>query len=206
MTHAAGSGDKLASGQRTAQFSTGGSAVDEPVELLNVAPEEEQDLTKGITVIDRRSQYNSEPVKKAEPKFPEKEYGMLSTVLDRVLIKRVPDDPNFELLEDGSMRDKRTGFLIPASYRQHSRLGIVLATSKFAILGGMRVPMFDIVYPGCRVVFGDYTSEVFKLSEEKTRELCDAVEMNYEADPEGLRIVRVQDLRTVEFPICKTQN
>jgi hypothetical protein len=56
------------------------------------------------------------------------------------------------------------------------------------------------------VVFGDYTSEVFKLSEEKTRELCDAVEMNYEADPEGLRIVRVQDLRTVEFPICKTQN
>jgi hypothetical protein len=70
----------------------------------------------------------------------------------------------------------------------------------------MRVPMFDIVYPGCRVVFGDYTSEVFKLSEEKTRELCDAVEMNYEADPEGLRIVRVQDLRTVEFPICKTQN
>ena len=90
MTHVAGSGDKLASGQRTAQFSTGGSAVDEPVELLNVAPEEEQDLTKGITVIDRRSQYNSEPVKKAEPKFPEKEYGMLSTVLVRHTLNKNP--------------------------------------------------------------------------------------------------------------------
>jgi hypothetical protein len=46
--------DALASGQRTAQFSTGGSAVNDAIELKNVAPEAEQ-LGSGITVIDRRS-------------------------------------------------------------------------------------------------------------------------------------------------------
>jgi len=113
-----GSGDKLASGRsRTAQFSAGGSAVNDEVILHNSAPEEPQDLTNGITVIDRRSRFDSEPVKKAEPKFPEKEYEAFKPILDRVLIKRVAEDKNMEMLEDGSMRDKRTGFVIPAKYR-----------------------------------------------------------------------------------------
>jgi co-chaperonin GroES (HSP10) len=198
-------GDRLARGDKSAQFAASGNSVDAPIELHNVAAEEPQDLSSTITVIDRRNSYDSKPVPKKELKYPEKSYEPLSTVLDRILIKRIPDDPNFEVLEDGSMRDKRTGFVIPATYRQHSRLGIVLATGQFAILGGVKVPMSDIVRPGYRVTFGDYTSEVFKLSEAKTEELCDAVHMNYDSDPDGLRIVRIQDVRTVEVP-CKTQD
>ena len=54
-----GTGDRLASGQRSAQFSAGGSAVNDAVELKNVAPEAEE-LGAGITVIDRRSRFDSE--------------------------------------------------------------------------------------------------------------------------------------------------
>jgi co-chaperonin GroES (HSP10) len=194
-------GDVLARGGRSAQFSTGGSAVDEAVELKNVAPEEEQDLTNGVKVIDRRSAYNSEPVKKAEPKFPEKEYVGFSPILDRVLVKRVPEDKNFEMLEDGSMRDKRSGFVIPGKYRQHSCTGIVLAAGPFVIIGGIKIPMEQVVRPGDRVVWGDYNSEIVKLPPERVQEMCDAVQMNYEADDDGVRIVRVQDIRHREVPV-----
>ena len=60
--------------------------------------------------------------------------------------------------------------------------------------------MRHIVRPGDRVTFGDYNSEVYKQPVEKTQKMCDAVQMNYEADEEGLRVVRVQDIRTVERP------
>ena len=52
-------GDVLARGARSAQFSAGGSAVNDPVELHNVAPEEPEQpkLGDGITVIDRRPNY-----------------------------------------------------------------------------------------------------------------------------------------------------
>jgi hypothetical protein len=36
------------------------------------------------------------------------------------------------------------------------------------------------------------------MDEAKVQQLCDAVQMNYEEDPEGLRVVRVQDVRGVE--------
>ena len=61
--------------------------------------------------------------------------------------------------------------------------------------------MNDVVQVGDRVTFGDYNSEVFKQGDEKTQKLCDAVQMNYEADPEGLRVVRVQDIRVIERPL-----
>jgi len=199
MTHVAGSGDKLASGQRTAQFSTGGSAVDEPVELLNVAPEEEQDLTKGITVIDRRSQYNSEPVKKAEPKWPEKAYETFSPILDRVLIKRIAPDKNMELMEDGSIRDKRTGFVIPAKYRQHANIGVVLAVGEFMVMGGIKVPLSDVVKPGYRVMFGEYNAEKLKVPDEQVMAMCDAIQVEFEAS-EDLDVVRVQDIRGIYRP------
>ena len=64
--------------------------------------------------------------------------------------------------------------------------------------------MADVVKPGDKVTFGDYNSEVYKLSPEKTIALCDAVKMNYEADDEGLRVIRVQDIRTVEHPLEAT--
>src|ERR1035437_10110535 len=108
-------GDILGSGGRSAQFSTGGSKANEPVEL-----------------------------KKAEPKFPEKQDGAFKPILERVLIKRVAEDKNMEQLEDGSMRDKRTGFIIPAKYRQHSNVGVVLAVGDFVVMGGVKTPLSDI--------------------------------------------------------------
>ena len=195
-------GDVLARGAKSAQFSAGGSAVNDEVELHNVAPEE---LGSGITVIDKRSRFDSEPVKMAEPKYPEKEYGQFTPILDRVLVKRVSYDPDEELLEDGSTKNKKTGLITAAKYRQHSSVGIVLATGKFVILGGVKVSMSEVVRPGDWAMWGDYNSEVMNLPEDKIRELCDNVKLDYIEDPDGLRIVRVQDIRGIKQPV-KDQN
>ena len=190
-------GDQLARGGKSAQFSTGGSKADEPIELKNVAPEVEE-LGSGITVIDRRSRFDSEPVKKAEPKFPEKEYGAFTPILDRVLIKRCAEGPDMKIMEDGSVLNMKTGLLIAGKYRQHSNIGIVLAAGQFVIIGGQRIAMSEVVRVGDRVTYGDYNSEVFLMDEARVQEMCDSVQMDYEPDPEGLRIVRVQDVRGVE--------
>jgi co-chaperonin GroES (HSP10) len=194
-----GSGDKLASGQKSAQFFTSGSTANETIELLNVAPEEEQDITNGVKVIDKRSAYNSEPVKKAEPKWPEKTYETFSPILDRLLVKRIAPDKNMELLEDGSIRDKRTGFVIPAKYRQHANIGVVLAVGEFMVMGGIKIPLSDIVKPGYRVMFGEYNAEKLKVPDEQVMAMCDAVRVEFEAS-EDLDVVRVQDIRGIYRP------
>jgi co-chaperonin GroES (HSP10) len=158
-----------------------------------------------FTVTDRRLFLNEERVKPVELKknlkFPEKDYSIPRTLLDRVLVKRVSADKNLQLLEDGSMKDLKTGFIIPAKYRQHSNTGVVLLAGKFVVVGGQRIPMEEVLQPGDRVTYGDYNSEVFHMSEEKIIELCDAVGLNYEPDEEGLRVVRVQDIRIAEAPM-----
>lgn len=156
-----------------------------------------------FTVTDRRLFLNDEKIKpltvEQPPKFPEKQYGPVGTILDRVVVLRSADN-NYEVLEDGSWKDKKTGFIVPAKYRQHSNTGIVLVTGQFVVTGGIRIPMSEVVRPGDRVTYGDYNSEVYHMPEEKVRQLCDAVSINYVEDPEGLRIVRVQDVRTIEHP------
>jgi co-chaperonin GroES (HSP10) len=170
-------------------------------DLKAVDTDEPQDIAGGVSVVDKRHTYDSKPVKKAEKKFADKEYSDPSTILDRVLVKRIPEDEDkFEVLEDGSLRNKETGFLIPFAYRQHNTIGIVLAVGQFVVLGGVKVPLNTIVRPGDRVTYGSYNCEVYKQSKEKTQRMCDAVQMNYEADEEGLVVVRVQDIRTVERP------
>jgi len=74
------------------------------------------------------------------------------------------------------------------------------------IIGGQKVPMSDIVRVGDRVTYGDYNSEVFHMDEKRVIALCDAVQMNYEKDEEGLRIVRVQDVRLVEREVASEPN
>jgi co-chaperonin GroES (HSP10) len=190
--------DTLARGGRTAQFPSSGSAVNDPVELKNVA---EETLGSGITVIDRRSQYNSEPVKKAEPKFPAKEYGVFAPILDRILVKRMSDNPDEELLEDGSSRSVKTGLITAAKYRQHSSTGIVLATGNLIVIGGVRVSMEEVLKPGDWVMWGDYNSEVVHIDEDKIKKLCDSAQVEYTEDPDGVRIVRIQDVRAVKHAI-----
>ena len=136
----------------------------------------------------------------AVKKYSEKKYTEPRPVLDRILIKTINDDPNLELLEDGSVRDKRTGFIVPPQYRQHSNMGIVLSIGDFVIMGGVKTPLSDFIQPGDKVKFGDYNSEVFFLSDAATEKLCDAIQMDFFSDPEGLRIVRVQDVRVIQHP------
>ena len=192
-------GDTLARGGKSAQFSTGGSKVNEPVELKNVAPEAET-LGSGITVIDKRSRFDSEPVKVAEPKFPEKQYGNFTPILDRVLVKRVSDDKNMEMMEDGSLRNKSTGFIIPAKYRQHSNVGVVLAVGDFVVMGGVKTTLSDIIKPGYRVLFGEYNCEKLKVPDEQVEAMCDAVGIEFEAS-EDLDVVRIQDCRGIYKPV-----
>ena len=192
-------GDTLARGGKSAQFSTGGSKVNEPVELKNVAPEAET-LGSGITVIDKRSRFDSEPVKVAEPKFPEKQYGNFTPILDRVLVKRVSDDKNMEMMEDGSLRNKSTGFIIPAKYRQHSNVGVVLAVGDFVVMGGVKTTLSDIIKPGYRVLFGEYNCEKLKVPDEQVEAMCDAIGIEFEAS-EDLDVVRIQDCRGIYKPV-----
>jgi co-chaperonin GroES (HSP10) len=170
---------------------------------LDTAASREEQLGAGITVIDRRPTYSEEiddakaaPV--AAKKYPEKKYSLFTPVLDRLLIKRCAESADMKILPDGSVLNTKTNLVVAAKYRQHSNIGIVLAAGPFVILGGQRVPMEDAVRVGDRVTYGDYNSEVFLMDEAKVQQLCDAVQMNYEEDPEGLRVVRVQDVRGVE--------
>lgn len=197
-------GDVLARGARSAQFPAGSATVDEPIQLLNVAPEEPQKLGEGITVIDRRPNWLLEQSVKEAPvapkKWPEKSFTKGSPILDRVLVKRCTDNPDMKIMEDGSVLNTKTGLVIAAKYRQHSNTGTVLAVGKFVVVGGIRIPMEEVVRVGDRVTYGDYNSEVFVMDEKKVEALCDSVQMNYEPDPEGVRVVRVQDIRMVERP------
>jgi co-chaperonin GroES (HSP10) len=168
----------------------------EPVSLV-------EELGAGIEVIDRRRSYSEEveQVKVApvvEKKWPEKKFSVFTPILDRILVKRCADGPDMKIMEDGSVLNTKTGLVIAAKYRQHSNIGIVLATGQFVILGGQRVQMDEVVRVGDKVTYGDYNSEVFHMDEEKVKVLCDSVQMNYEPDEEGLRVVRVQDVRGVE--------
>ena len=250
-----GTGDKLARGCKTAQFTAGGSDMSdfeydvrtrreivsdkyglseaeiaafevrmnagEHIALASVETQKEFGLD--ITVIDRRPTFMGQDteVKAAalpELKYPEKSYGEFRPILDRILIKRCAENKDMELLEDGSVMNKKTGLITAAKYRQHSNVGVVLATGRFVILGGQRIDMGEVVRVGDRVTYGDYNSEILVMSKERVLALCDAISFNYFDDDAGLRVVRVQDVRGVEHEVphdamqheggnqCKTQN
>jgi len=177
-------------------------------ELPTVEAMKEMEVSAGFKVTDRRSFFENhplsetaKPVEKAPAKWPEYEYGKMRPILDRILVKRIPDDPNLELLEDGSMRDKKTGFIVPPAYRQHSNIGVVLAVGDFVVMGGVKTLLSDFVQPGDKVKFGDYNSEVYYLSDAEVEKLCDDVQVNFVSDPEGLRVIRVQDIRSIQHRV-----
>lgn len=202
-----GGGDALARGAKSAQFSAGGASVDDEI-IINpsVVAQEEEEPT--LTVVDRRRNYLDKlsgedvGVAKTETKeFPEKKYSPLTPILDRVLVMRVSANPDEEVLDDGTVRNKKTGFIIPQQYRQHTNNGIVLAAGQFVVMGTIKTPLDEIVKPGDRVFYGDYNSELFPMDETKIREMCKVLKVNYEHSEDGLRLVRVQDIRGIERPI-----
>jgi co-chaperonin GroES (HSP10) len=239
-------GDKLASGQKTAQFSTSAGLSDFSNDLIYMTPEElvvkygiseaqvemyksnrdagnklpdlvpvaiaeqlERDRQEaaelGYKVTDRRLS-ESKPVEAIVEKYPAKEYTTLKPILDRILIKRVNGDAKEEELSDGSTRNKKTGFITPAKWRQHNNVGIVLAIGDFVVMGDVKTSMWDIVRPGDRVTFGDYNTEKFTMDEAKVEAMCDELKINYTNDPEGLRVVYVQNIRGIEHPLALEDN
>jgi co-chaperonin GroES (HSP10) len=161
-------------------------------------------LEVGFSVTDHRKNYmsvgeeDSKVIAEAPKKYPEPTYEPVQTLMDRILVMVISDDPNVELLEDGTARDRTTGLIQTAKYRQHSNVGIVLLAGQWVITGGVKTPMSEIVKPGDKIVFGDYGSEKLPMSDEKSQALCDSIEVNYEKTEQGFRVVRVQDVRTIE--------
>ena len=188
-------------GISVADFDGYAAARLEGTALPDLVPVEQRD-TFGVSfsVEDKRSSSlpDAVPVEAPAAKFPEKKFGAYHPILDRILVKRVEPDPNMELLSDGSTRDKRTGFVMPAKYRQHSNTGVVLAMGQFVVMGGVKTPLGEILGLGDRVTYGDYNSEVTFLPETLVRSLCDNVQLNYIEDENGLRVIRIQDVRGVE--------
>jgi co-chaperonin GroES (HSP10) len=118
------------------------------------------------------------------------------------MVMVISDDPNIVLLEDGSAKNLKTGLIETAKYRQHSNVGIVLLAGQWVVLSGLKTPMQEILRAGDKVVYGDYGSEKFPLKEEKAINLCESLGVNYEKTEQGMRIIRVQDVRTVERRIA----
>jgi len=174
--------------------------------LPDLTPVALQDtLEVGFSITDHRKNYLSESTEaaavkaEAPKKYPEPTYGSFSPIMDRVLVMRIMDDPDVELLEDGSTRSKRTGLVTAAKYRQHSNVGIVLATGQWVVMGGVKFPMADFVKPLDKVMYGSYNAEAFPMDAKKAEALCDSVGVNY-AHEDNLWIVRVQDIRGREVP------
>ena len=171
-------------------------------DLTPVALQETLDV--GFSISDHRKNYMSESTEaaavkaEAPKKYPEPAYWSAMPILDRVLVMIVADDPDTELLEDGSTRNKKSGLITAAKYRQHSNVGVVLAAGQHVVLSGMRFNLSEFVEVGDKITYGDYNSEVFPMDKKKIEALCDAIQVNYIEDPKGLRIVRVQDIRVVE--------
>lgn len=163
----------------------------------------QETLEVGFSVTDHRKNYLSAPtevkaVEEEAKKYPESTFEEFVPILDRLLIMRITDDPNEEMLEDGSTRNKTTGLITAAKYRQHSNVGIILAAGKYVVLSGTKFGMSEFVKPGDKVVYGEYNAEAFTMDEAKVRGICDRLQVNYVKDPKGMFVVRVQDVRGVE--------
>ncbi len=160
-----------------------------------------QEVGPNFTVTDRRM-FNALPeakqVETKVSKYPAKEYSTGKMILDRILVKRIEDDPDIEVLEDGSARNRVTGMFIPASYRQHNNKGIVLRVGDGVGIGGEYFPLNLLVKPGDKVTFGSYNTEKFVMEFKQAKALCDSLEIDHNEADEPFQIVRIQDVRLVE--------
>jgi hypothetical protein len=173
----------------------------------------QETLEVGFSITDHRKNYMSEALEPAKEavsaprKFPEPTYEPMQTLMDRILVMVVSDDPNVVLLEDGSTKDLTTGLISTAKYRQHSNVGIVLLAGQWVITGGIKTNLSDMLRPGDKVIYGDYGSEKMPDTFNKKAEaICDSIGVNFEKTEQGLRIVRVQDVRTIERRVTQEKN
>src|SRR5271154_970414 len=80
------------------------------------------ELGAEFSISDHRKNYMLEALPSAEvvveeaKKFPDPKFGEFSPILDRILVMRITDNPEEELLEDGSVRNTRSGIITAAKY------------------------------------------------------------------------------------------
>ena len=88
---------------------------------------------------------------------------MIQPILDRVFVRRLT-------------KESKSTILIPERYRQAERTGEVLALGQFVVIGGLRIPLDEIIQVGDVVLFGEYAAEKFE-------------------EDEKLVLLRIQDIR-----------
>jgi len=98
---------------------------------------------------------------------------MFKPILDRVLLRKIEEK------QDGKV-------IIPDQFHESSKYEIV-ALGDFAMFGGVRVPLSDIVEVGERVLVGHYNIEPCEI------------------DGEKLFLTRVQDIRGREHVALKSR-
>ena len=88
---------------------------------------------------------------------------MIDPILDRVLVRRLT-------------KVSTSTIVVPEKYRQAERTGEVVAIGQFVVVGGLRIPLTELVNVGDIVLFGEYSAEKFE-------------------EDEDLVLLRVQDIR-----------
>lgn len=173
----------------------------------------QETIEVGFSITDHRKNYMSESLEPAKEaalapkKYLEPTYEPMQTLMDRILVMVISDDPNVVLLEDGSTKDLTTGLISTAKYRQHSNVGIVLLAGQWVIAGGIKTNLSDILRPGDKVIYGDYGSEKMPDTfNRKAEAICDSIGVNFQKTEQGIRIVRVQDVRTIERRVKEVTN
>jgi co-chaperonin GroES (HSP10) len=118
-------GDKLAQGAKSAQFSGGRAAVDDPIEFHGtVAAEETQEERDVYEDYLKRNP----PVAAVELKTLEELASLYAPMNDRVLLRRVTEK-NHSLVD------------LPEAYKLDSDLGVVIAVGDYMIVGGEARPI-----------------------------------------------------------------
>ena len=152
--------DSLAQGARSAQFSAGQSAINDPIEFHGTVAVEEPEwggvmavacCPHGQTVgkVCVLCSIVEEPVK--EPKTLEELAALYQPMNDRVLLRKI-DDKNKSLIQ------------LPDAFKLDSDIGIVVAVGEYMIVGGEARP---IPYKlGDKVRFGHYNAEDIEVEGE----------------------------------------
>jgi co-chaperonin GroES (HSP10) len=136
--------DSLARGARSATFSGGQSAVDDPIEFHKTVAAEETTCPHGQTADKACVLCSVVEEPKRELKTLEELAALYAPMNDRVLLRRVTEK-NHNLIE------------LPEAYKLDSDLGVVVAVGDYMIVGGEARPI--PLQPGDKVRVGHYNIE-----------------------------------------------
>lgn len=119
-------------------------------------------------------------VEDSRPSRDINEYEPFTTILDRILVRRL-DSRNADL----------SGFAIPQRYREPESIGTVVCAGDGVVLGQQWYPMGKFLKVGDQVRYGEHSAEKYEVKDDPDF-------------PDGeYFIVRLQDLRGVRRLIAK---